>query len=379
MSSEIPPNRESEDPAPFEQEAPTDRLLTVTERPLSQLYEVYDQLRAGLSEAEEGLLMNISSGINYRALDGPGWIHVATADRVVVGMTVCQPGETADSIELKVRYIRKANRGRGLGRQLLAAAWAKAQAEGFHHIHSNVTSPGAKKTMAELAEQFPGQVSYTDHGDWYRHLGGLSLFLGLWRSCMSEMNDDNPEALDGLPEREQTRLPITGSKVFTTFEGSLRSQYRLLEQDENSFRFQLQMDFGPEDSRLPHVMESTYRRITFPEMAGPFFLQDSKTDMNSCLPHGDACYVATWDVILLSGFPEDRRWTPLTKGRYSILAHELGHRIAKQTRRESPDMTTAEKEILAWEIAKETFGENPLFDHQDAHAQIDSYQDYERA
>lgn len=113
---------------------------------------------------------------------------------------------------------------------------------------------------------------------------------------------------------------------------------------------------------------SEYRIFESQEIEGRFYVQVSEKSTEGALPHGDACYIPEWDVILVQ--PEvvgstDNTLTPLG---FTILAHELGHRLAYAEGLaklwSDPQFDVDEDESLAWKKAIEKFGSNKKFDHE---------------
>ena len=120
----------------------------------------------------------------------------------------------------------------------------------------------------------------------------------------------------------------------------------------------------------------TYTKIHLEELKQDFFILDEKESTSGCLPHGTACYLAEWDVILVRTGPHglDLR-EPLSVQSFTVLAHELGHRFdyLETDANDMENLPYGEKEIRAWQIAKQRLGDNPKFDHGYADKDMKSY------
>jgi len=116
---------------------------------------------------------------------------------------------------------------------------------------------------------------------------------------------------------------------------------------------------------------SEYVPLRSKEIQGPFYVKIDEKSTEGSLPHGDACYLKAWDVVLLQPEVVDQTSEKLSRKTYTILAHELGHQLAYKKglakEQDAPDFNYNEDELLAWQMAIETYGENDKFDH--SHAQ----------
>ncbi|MDO8584138.1 MAG: hypothetical protein Q7R83_03090 [bacterium] len=117
-----------------------------------------------------------------------------------------------------------------------------------------------------------------------------------------------------------------------------------------------------EDEGFEPIREhAEFEPVVFPEIEGPFYLK-KRGSTDGSLPHGNACYLPEWDVILLmEDFFEFHG--AHSKKSFTILAHEMGHREAAQrglVRDASSDY--AAEEARAWQLAEERYGSHPLFD-----------------
>lgn len=111
------------------------------------------------------------------------------------------------------------------------------------------------------------------------------------------------------------------------------------------------------------------------ELKTTFFIIDEKKGSPECLPHGFACIIKEWDIILVRNRPPIDMTEPLSSKTFTILAHEIGH-IMHYKNSNSPyeNLTYGEKEIESWNIAYKMFGNNPKFDKEYAENDIKSYQ-----
>ncbi|MBP9761051.1 MAG: hypothetical protein KBD15_02315 [Candidatus Magasanikbacteria bacterium] len=138
----------------------------------------------------------------------------------------------------------------------------------------------------------------------------------------------------------------------------------------------LEIDFGVGGGKRE---KGIYRKMYIEEMDVDVYLLDTQQSDSGVLPHGSACYLPEWDIILVRG-GEYGLLPGLTKKalsshQYTVLAHELGHREDHRTTDKQilQESSYGEKEIRAWENAKKMFGNNPKFDHIYANRDLDSY------
>lgn len=115
-------------------------------------------------------------------------------------------------------------------------------------------------------------------------------------------------------------------------------------------------------------IDLTDRRIN----AGNIYGLDAAESEGGALPHGSACYLAKWDLILLG----DELTTSLTQnhGNITVLAHEIGHRLLHQENLDVDGKET-EKEILAWQKAIDIFGQREDFNINYAQSQVQYLKD----
>jgi len=126
---------------------------------------------------------------------------------------------------------------------------------------------------------------------------------------------------------------------------------------------------------------SEYKKFVSAEIQGPFYVIVDERSTGGSLPHGDACYLDEWDVILVRWLEPDKLTREgLTRESFTILAHEMGHRLAHQRGlakyHNAPDFDTDEDELLAWQIAVDEYGAHKKFDHADADEYIKSHKKY---
>jgi hypothetical protein len=122
--------------------------------------------------------------------------------------------------------------------------------------------------------------------------------------------------------------------------------------------------------------KGVYKKTHLKELKHDFFILDGAQSTSGCLPQGQACYLEKWDVILLRTGPHGIDvGDPLSDRSFTVLAHELGHRtdFLKTSAEDTSRLSYGEKEMRAWEIAKQQFGDNPKFDHNYADRDMESY------
>lgn len=126
------------------------------------------------------------------------------------------------------------------------------------------------------------------------------------------------------------------------------------------------------------VFHGIYFKHSIPELNADIFILDDEKSDSGVLPHGSACYLKNWDVILaragVHGFIDLSRES-LSEHEFTVLAHELGHREDYNTTDDEKMQTLSygEKEIRAWQHAKRLFGDSKKFDHEYADRDIESY------
>jgi hypothetical protein len=117
-----------------------------------------------------------------------------------------------------------------------------------------------------------------------------------------------------------------------------------------------------------------YKKFQSAEIVGPFYSKLDERSTDGSLPHGDACYIRTWKVILIQPelIHEDEHG--LTPRAFTILAHEMGHELAHEKGlAKSPnarDFDADEDELLAWRLALKKYGANKKFDRRHAEEYI---------
>jgi hypothetical protein len=139
------------------------------------------------------------------------------------------------------------------------------------------------------------------------------------------------------------------------------------------------MDAHLHDEGVEDVHEhAEYKPFSTKEIQGPFYLLIDDRSTSGSFPHGDASYIEEWDVTLLRQEMLDGSEKELTPTAYTVLAHEMGHRIAIKkglTKHSSdPDFNRFEDEIIAWQAAIQEFGSNKKFDHEHAALNMDANQ-----
>lgn len=102
-------------------------------------------------------------------------------------------------------------------------------------------------------------------------------------------------------------------------------------------------------------------------LEGPFYVSDRGISDTGALPHGSACYIPEWDVVLVSSYLSECS----RQVSYYVLTHELGHRAFRDVDQSS--LTYSEKELLAQKRASELYGDNPLFDREESDVDIKYY------
>lgn len=121
----------------------------------------------------------------------------------------------------------------------------------------------------------------------------------------------------------------------------------------------------------------TYVRKHLEELDHDFYSIDERQSTSGCLPHGSSCYLDEWDIILVRIGPHGIDLSePLSRHSFTVLSHELGHRIdhLNQDPAQIAHASYGEKEIRAWKMAKERYGGDPKFDHTYADDDVQSYE-----
>ena len=121
-----------------------------------------------------------------------------------------------------------------------------------------------------------------------------------------------------------------------------------------------------------------YRLFETDEIPASIYVTINEESTPGSLPHGHACYIAAWDIILIQ--PEE---IVFVEGRLSLrtfttLAHEVGHRLAHKRGLAKSDYDEAfdkdQEELLAWQLAIQAFGSRSNFDHVHARSYMETHQ-----